>query len=300
MSIIIPEIEIITRSDQSLRYLEHGWPTQLCRWHAHQEYELHLILETRGKAFVGDYIGDFKPGSLYMTGPNLPHNWVTDETCSSPVAVRDMLIQFDHQSLSQLIAGFSEFNEIGSLLELSQSGVEFNNFDMQIAKGFMEDLRDFRGPDRILKFLTFLTRLNAHKDKSILSVVKITQGESNKKHLKIANVVDHVVNNFTADLSVTSAASMAGMSETSFSRNFQAITGKRFTEFVNRVRIGQACVMLFETEEQISSICYDVGFQNLANFNRHFLKMKLMTPTEYRFSARSGLTASSSTAAGMQ
>ena len=79
------------------------------------------------------------------------------------------------------------------------------------------------------------------------------------------------------------------MSEASFSRNFQAVTGNRFVEFVNRVRIGQACVMLFETDEQISSICYDVGFQNLANFNRHFLKMKSMTPSKYRHSARSNL-----------
>ena len=42
---------------------------RLCRWHAHEEYELHLIVETRGKAFVGDYIGDFKAGDLFYDGP---------------------------------------------------------------------------------------------------------------------------------------------------------------------------------------------------------------------------------------
>jgi AraC-like DNA-binding protein len=34
---------------------------------------------------------------------------------------------------------------------------------------------------------------------------------------------------------------------------------------------------------------FDVGFQNLANFNRHFLKMKHMTPTEYRQTAQAEL-----------
>ncbi|MAF00406.1 MAG: AraC family transcriptional regulator, partial [Geminicoccus sp.] len=40
MSIISPEIEYVDRSVESIRYLEHGWPTDLCRWHAHAEYEL--------------------------------------------------------------------------------------------------------------------------------------------------------------------------------------------------------------------------------------------------------------------
>lgn len=92
MSIIEPEIEMVDRSSRSIRYLEHGWPTNLCRWHAHQEYELHLIVETRGKAFVGDYIGDFKVGDLFMTGPNLPHNWVTDKVWGEPVALRDNVV----------------------------------------------------------------------------------------------------------------------------------------------------------------------------------------------------------------
>ena len=104
-----PKIELVDRTTRSIRYLEHGWPSDLCRWHAHEEYELHLVVATRGKAFVGDYIGDFKPGALYMTGPNLPHNWVTDDVWGEPVKTRDMLVQFSDDSVEKLAEGFPEF-----------------------------------------------------------------------------------------------------------------------------------------------------------------------------------------------
>jgi len=80
------------------------------------------------------------------------------------------------------------------------------------------------------------------------------------------------------------------MTQATFSRNFQSVTGHKFVEFVNRVRIGQACGMLYASDDQVTAICYQSGYQNLANFNRHFLKMKGMTPSAYREAARKDLT----------
>lgn len=289
MSIIEPEIEMVDRSSRSIRYLEHGWPTNLCRWHAHQEYELHLIVETRGKAFVGDYIGDFKVGDLFMTGPNLPHNWVTDKVWGEPVALRDMLVQFSHQSVEKLAEGFPEFSEVLKLLQLAQSGILFEDFNPTFARGHMESIRDNKGAERILAFVRFLVRLNEHAEKKTLSVTKMVQSDGSGKHARIGVVVDHIVNNFGEEFSVSQAAEMAAMTHATFSRNFQVVTGHKFVEFVNRVRIGQACGMLYASDDQVTAICHQAGFQNLANFNRHFLKVKGMTPSAYREAARKDL-----------
>ena len=286
------EIEIVDRATESIRYLEHGWPTNLCRWHAHEEYELHLIVRTRGKAFVGDYIGEFAAGSLFLTGPNLPHNWITHDIGTPPVEIRDMLVQFNNKSLRGLTAAFPEFSELWPMLDMSKSGIEFVDFDPTEAQSRMAGIRDAHGADRILAFLSFLNAINAHDSKRTLSVLQSSLPNRNSRQARIGEVIDHIVDNYADDISLEGAARMAGMSLSTFSRNFQTVTGNKFVEFVNRVRIGQACGMIYATDERISAICYQTGFQNLANFNRQFLKMKGMTPTEYRRVARCELASS--------
>ena len=102
-------------------------------------------------------------------------------------------------------------------------------------------------------------------------------------------MVDHINRNFFEAFSVAQAAEMANMTEITFSRNFHAVTGHSFIDFLNRIRIGQACGMLYASDQQITSIAQESGFKNLANFNRHFLKVRGMTPSEYRNTARKDL-----------
>ena len=290
MSIMHPQFEVVDRSNRSIRYLEHGWPTDLCRWHAHEEYELHLIVETRGKAFVGNFIGNFEPGSLFLTGPNLPHNWVTDSVSSEKIEIRDMLVQFSQKSFEKLAEGFPEFSGIRKMLDLAASGILFKGFNATFARGHMEAIRDNIGPERILAFIRFLVRLNEHAEKVTLSETKLVNADGNSKYARIGNIIDHIVENFNDDLNAVDTAEMAGMSLTTFGRNFSSVTGHSFVEFVNRVRIGQACGMLYASDDQVTSICFDVGFKNVANFNRHFLKIKGMTPSVYRETARKQLS----------
>ena len=290
MSIMHPQFEVVDRSNRSIRYLEHGWPTDLCRWHAHEEYELHLIVETRGKAFVGNFIGNFEPGSLFLTGPNLPHNWVTDSVSTEKIEIRDMLVQFSQKSFEKLAEGFPEFGGIRKMLDLAASGILFKGFNPTFARGHMEAIRDNTGPERILAFIRFLVRLNEHAEKVTLSETKLVNADGNSKYARIGNIIDHILENFDVDLNAVDAAEMAGMSLTTFGRNFSSVTGHSFVEFVNRVRIGQACGMLYASDDQVTSICFDVGFKNVANFNRHFLKIKGMTPSVYRDTARKQLS----------
>ena len=74
-----PDLELIHKPiHESFRAWAHGYPHVVAKWHFHPEYELHIITTSTGKFFVGDHIGSYAPGNLVLTGPNLPHNWVSE------------------------------------------------------------------------------------------------------------------------------------------------------------------------------------------------------------------------------
>ena len=291
MSILTPELEYVDRAEASIRYLEHGWPTTLCRWHSHEVLELHMIVDTHGKTFVGDYIGEFGPGALYLIGPHVPHNWVTDDIGEdATIELRDRLIQFNLESIEQLKAAFPEFRELDGLMQRAAGGIEFIRFDKETAMQHFDEIQQAKGAKRILKFMQFLLAVGAHPEQKSLSMANVAYPNFKANQSNIARVVDYMIEHYAEEMSLDSAAEMANMSATAFARNFQKLTGSRFTEFLVRVRIGQACSLLQGTDDKIATICHEVGFKNLANFNRHFLRIKKTTPSAYRDFTRSELT----------
>lgn len=291
-----PQLEVVDPSLGGLRYLEHGWPHDLIRWHAHDEYELHLVVATQGRAFVGDYVGRFKPGQLILTGPRVPHNWLTDEAPESNVALRDMAIQFRPDLYQSVRAVLPEIKGMEAMLSLARSGVEFVDFDLDEARSLMEAVRDSDGLSRVAAFFALMGRLAVWPEQRCLSTLQFKSSPSGAVESKISEAVAHVLENYHQQISLAEVAHRAGMSDSAFSRHFLRGTGSRFVEFVTRVRVSRACILLAETDDKVSTVCYSAGFNNLANFNRHFTKLKGKTPGAFRRAIRETAGANSTVA----
>lgn len=264
-----------------VRCLEHGFPTPLARWHYHDEYELHLITCTSGKAFVGDWIGPFQPGHLVLTGPRLPHNWVSIDMPEGGVPQRDLVIQFPHDPLVQAAETIPELRDILPLLERAKYGIEFFGLS-QRAEQHWHRVKAAKGLRRWSAFCDYLADLAACTDYRLLSSVQLQSTDDDRSIDQIHAVVSRITDRLAEDHSARALAAELGMSESRFSRFFRKATGNTFTDFVNRVRISRACQLLMDTEHPIVHICYEVGFNNVANFNRRFREIKGMTPSEYR------------------
>jgi AraC-like DNA-binding protein len=264
-----------------IRCLEHGFPTPLARWHCHDEYELHLIVETSGKAFVGDYIGFFQPGHLVLTGPKLPHNWISLDLPDGGVKRRDLVIQFSHAPLQSASDQIGEFKEVLPLLERAKHGIEFFGMSDKAAEHW-QHIKSNRGLTRFAAFCDFLSDLAHCTEYRLLSHAPM-QGLDNDAELdQINGIAGRITQNLLEPPSAAELAVELGINQAKFARFFRRATGNTFTDFVNRIRVNRACQLLMESDQYIAQIGYEVGFNNIANFNRRFLDIKGMTPSEFR------------------
>lgn len=264
-----------------VRCLSHGYPTPLARWHYHDEYELHLIAATTGKVFVGDWIGQFYPGQLVLTGPRLPHNWVSTDAPPEGVAERDLVIQFPHEPLVASAKLIPEMSGLLPMLERAKYGIEFFEFGER-GRWHWEQVKKSQGMQRLAAFFAFLSELAGHTDYRLLSSVQLQSDDDDASLNRIEEMLDNIMSNLAEEISASDMSAQMGMSESQFSRYFKKATGNTFTDFVNRLRINRACQLLMETDQLVANICYEVGFNNVANFNRRFMDIKGVTPTEFR------------------
>jgi AraC-like DNA-binding protein len=289
VSIGAVEFEITDPTLGAVNYIEHGYPSPLVRWHCHNEYELHYIVASSGKVFVGDYIGEFQPGNLILTGRRLPHNWISDTRAEERYELRDMLVQFEHATIERMAAQISELRELLPLLEEARCGIEF--FDMQKqADHYMHAIRDSTGPTRLGYFCQFLHDLARCPNYQTLSTTHMETNTDAVELDRVDTVLNYVMNHYHEHLTLSQVAARLGMSDGYFTRFVKKSTGNTFNELLTRIRITKACELLSTSDRHITDICYEVGYNNVSNFNRRFLELKHVTPRDYRCDVKRRLT----------
>ncbi|WP_299203804.1 AraC family transcriptional regulator [uncultured Amphritea sp.] len=281
---IQPEFELVEQpGGESIRYLEHGIPSPLVRWHYHEEYELHLIRESSGKVFIGNYIGNFTPNSLILVGPNLPHNWISQIDKEESIALRDQVINFSEGFIQNSERTFPELKQLHPFWNRATHGIEFlNATEIPQAIALFEEIARSTGFRRLTRFWVLIELLAAMKEYRVLSSSSF-KPLMDKKTLNRLNVaINYIFDHYDTEVTLEEVADKLKMSPTYFSRFFKKSTGHRFIEFVNGLRVNKACELLAHSDEPITEICFTVGFNNIANFNRRFSDIKSMTPSEYR------------------
>ncbi|RRI07770.1 AraC family transcriptional regulator [Mesorhizobium tamadayense] len=279
-----PDLEVVQiRPGESFTAWSHGYPFRTVRWHFHPEYELHLIVATRGRYFVGDFIGEFEPGNLVLTGPNLPHNWVSDVPKDATVPLRCRIIQFNEGFIDGAINTFPELAALTPVLEASRRGVLFSRQTSRQLAPLMEEIMNSQGVRRIELFMMMMGLLSRAEGAQMLASASYLPDPSGYMSAGINKALAYLRENLTQPFSETDLAAIADQSPSVFSRAFRQHTGMTLVQYVKRLRINLACQMLMSDEQaSITSICFEVGYNTLSNFNRQFLAEKGMTPSHFR------------------
>ena len=104
---------------------------------------------------------------------------------------------------------------------------------------------------------------------------------------RIAEAVRHIEASAEATISLGELAAQAGLSPFHFLRTFRRVVGMTPYQYLLRTRLHRAAVALRLTEQPVSAIAFDAGFNDLSTFNRRFLRTMGATPRRYR-SAKHG------------
>ena len=116
----------------------------------------------------------------------------------------------------------------------------------------------------------------------IFSEMDLIEKESVGGEDLVYQSVEYVAKNFREKFSLEQMAYDLGVSKYVLSRLFSKTFHCNFTNYVNGVRLNYAMSMLEGTNESITNICFDCGFESQRTFNRVFKERYRLSPREYR------------------
>ena len=253
-----------------------------CPWHFHTEHELILVLDGVGYRIIGDNIATLAPGDVVLMGANLPHVYKYDDySRKSKRPPHCLLVQFDTALWSSLFE-LPAFAPVRRLLHRATLGLGVTGTTRGTVEGLMRQMVDARGIKRIALFLEILDTLAHSRGCRLISSSAFSPSTDPYNEERVNRVCQYINANLHCRITIAQAARLVNLSEGAFSRFFRIHLGKTFPAMVNELRIGRACQYLAETDMPITRVAMSCGYNNLSNFNRQFLKLKGMTPREFR------------------
>lgn len=254
-------------------------------WHYHPELELVYFIKGTGRQFIGDHIHHFKPTDMILIGSNLPHWFRCEEKYlrkNSNLKTEALLVHFTPDSLGEGFFKLPEHRDLHRLFEKAQQGVRIKNQTRSQVAEYMHQLIDAKGGERVIILLQILhTIAHSRQTKTVCS--KGLEFHYNDMEAdRMNNIYQFIMRNFTKEITLEQIAKVAHISPNSFCRYFKSRLKKTFSQFLIEVRIGHACKLLAESQITIADVCYESGFNNFSNFNRHFKAVTGKTPMAHR------------------
>lgn len=273
---------ILLGADESFLWRMDDYPWERNVWNFHPEVEIHLVRNASGILMAGDHMGEFHPGELTVIGSNLPHDWVTPVSPDERIKGRDIVIQFLPDKLHEAARFLPELASCDEFFRKARRGLSFHSGTRRRAGAIVESMSTLTGLPRLSAFFELLSLLQGSSEYHVLSSQEYSPSLEYGSLDALQRVFAFVLANLHRDIRLSDAADIAGMSESAFSRFFKKNSGNNFTDHVNRLRTWKAAQFLLETEMAVTDICFEVGYMNISNFNRTFMRHYDMSPSAYR------------------
>lgn len=103
-----------------------------------------------------------------------------------------------------------------------------------------------------------------------------------KRIMQLKRALEYIDANYTTNMTLQDMADHLNMSPKHFCRFFHEMTHRSPFDYLNYYRIERACYLLLTTNQSITEIAYNTGFNDTSYFIKIFKRHKETTPRKYR------------------
>jgi AraC-like DNA-binding protein len=253
-------------------------------WHYHPERELVYFEEGCGKQFIGDHVQNFKAGDLVLIGSNVPHFWISDpQYYKKELNLRSKakVVQFPRSFPGEILE-IPEMHKVKKALINSSRGLLITGTAKKKVIDALNYFFKADGLKTVQEMLSILEIIGGTSEYALLASSGFSESFIPPADSKIEAAYSYIMQYYNSSVLIEDVAEHVGMHPTAFCRYFKSRAKMTFIDFLIEVRIGYACKLLMESNYSITQTCFESGFNNISNFNRHFKKIKGITPKEFR------------------
>ena len=102
-----------------------------------------------------------------------------------------------------------------------------------------------------------------------------------KRIMQLKQALEFIESSYTSAVTLQDISSSVHMSPKYFCRFFHEMTHRSPIDYLNYYRIERACYLLLTTNQTITEVAYNTGFNDLSYFIKTFKRYKGITPKQY-------------------
>ncbi|HEY5585079.1 MAG TPA: AraC family transcriptional regulator [Ruminiclostridium sp.] len=261
--------------------------------HKHDFIEIAYVNSGKGKHLIGNEQYEVSKGNLCIINYDIPHVFIQDASSTESNLINYNCV-FNPEFIDYSLIHTNDFKGIASSLLFNTFFIEdkpavslklSGTLQAEIEELFRKMQQEFftmrNGYVNILRscLIEMLTK--------IFRFLEEEQNHSSKQENYKSKIMDKAFdflkeNYHSSSLNINEVAVRTFLSRSYFSKLFKEVTGQNFSEYLQNLRISEACTLLKTTNKKITEILSDVGFNDVKHFNQLFKKLTSKTPSEYR------------------
>ena len=252
--------------------------------HWHEDLQLTIVIKVSLTAIVDGQTYHLKEGEGIFINSRLLHM-----THHLSPDIMYISYNFPPQILSMLLGSTLEQNYVLSYtMNYNLPAIFLTPTVKWQAKMLQEliDLDNFReGPDIYAKDYETIIRLQSvwlHFIRNVQSYTKVKSPTYLRRQESIQTMISYIHSHFSEAITLDTIAASATVSSAECSRLFQKMLRCSPYEYLILYRITKSRDLLVGSDRPITTIAYDVGFNDSSNFIQTFKKRVGVTPGKYR------------------